>query len=322
MRALFVVVSAFALGACIGSFLNVVIYRLPRADEGLSLTHPRLSLCPSCGKTIKWYDNIPLLSYFALLGRCRACKAKISLRYFAVELLTAGLFTYLAVRLIGDRAPTGEAIALFAVLAALASALVAVTFIDIEFRIIPDRIDLPGIALAPLIALAVPALHLGHRDLETLRLALVDPAANPRLYAVLASLVGIAVGGGVIWLVGFLGSIAFRKEAMGLGDVKLLAMIGGYLGWKGALLALLLACFSGAAIGIVVKLVTKDPYIPFGPFLALGALFMVLFRVEIIHFMTVTYPSWFQLGRGGAMGAPAMRAARRNGFCQQAVIVI
>jgi leader peptidase (prepilin peptidase)/N-methyltransferase len=299
-RALFIAVAAFAFGAVIGSFLNVVIYRLPRADEGLSLTKPRLSLCPHCGVTIHWYDNVPLLSYFLLRGRCRACKAPISIRYFLVELLTAALFTLLAMRVLG-RGFTAEGAARLAVLATLTAALVAVTFIDIEFRIIPDRIDLPGIALAPLISVAVPSLHLGHRDLETLG---VTAALDPRAYAAFCSLLGIVAGGGVIFLIGVLGTLAFKKEAMGLGDVKLLAMIGGFLGWKGALLALLLACFAGAAIGIVVKLLTKDPYIPFGPFLALGALFVILWREEILEFLFVTYPSLFRPRGGDLMPRP------------------
>jgi leader peptidase (prepilin peptidase)/N-methyltransferase len=290
-RAVFIPSAAFALGAIIGSFLNVVIYRLPRANQGLSLTHPRLSLCPACGATIRWYDNIPLVSYFLLLGRCRACRTKIPLRYFGVELLTASLFAVLAIRFLGD-AMTPERAGLFAVYAALLASFVAVTFIDVEHLIIPDAIDIPGMVLAPALSAVLPALHLGHGDLETLRIHALDPALEPRLYAVLASLLGLVVGGGVIWLIGVVGSAIARKEAMGFGDVKLLAMIGGYLGWKGAIFSLLLASFAGSILGIPIKLATRESHIPFGPFLVLGAALVIFFRHEIVTFIFVTYPEW------------------------------
>jgi leader peptidase (prepilin peptidase)/N-methyltransferase len=281
LRATFILAGAFTLGAVIGSFLNVVIFRLPREDEGLTVTWPRLSICPECRTTIPWYDNIPLVSYFVLLGRCRACRKQIPLRYFGVELLTASLFCFLAWRLLLPD-PALDRAALFAVQALLVAALVAVTFIDIDFRIIPDKIDIPGMLLAPVASALVPALHLGRGDLETLGIAAVDPAASPRLYAALASVLGIAVGGGIIWLIGILGTIAFKKDAMGFGDVKLLAMIGGYVGWKGVLLALFVGCLAGSVIGIVVRLATKDPYIPFGPFLSLGALVVILWYSEVV----------------------------------------
>lgn len=303
LRATLFTAFAFALGAVVGSFLNVVIYRLPRGDEGLTVSHPRRSLCPRCGATIRWYDNIPLISYFVLLGKCRACRAPISLRYFCVELLTASLFAYLGSRFLAPSPAALDDVALFTVYSVIVAALIAITFIDIDLMIIPDAIDVPGIVLAPLAAFAVPALHLGWGgvrpdDLETLGLApaLIDPLTSPRLYAVAASAIGIIVGGGVIWAIGWLGTLAFKKEAMGFGDVKLLAMIGGYIGWKGTLIALFLGCLSGAAIGVVVKLLTKDSYIPFGPFLALGALIVILWRPEVTEFLFVTYPRIVRLG--------------------------
>jgi leader peptidase (prepilin peptidase)/N-methyltransferase len=275
---------AFAFGAIIGSFLNVVIHRLPRGDEGLSISKPRLSVCPKCGETIRGYDNIPLISYFILAGRCRACRAPISLRYFIVELLTASLFAGLAVRF-------AHAPGLLAAYAAFSAALIAVTFIDIDHQIIPDKIDLPGMALAPAVSAIFPALHQGGSsggfpDLATLGLSI----ELPRVAAALSSVIGIAIGAGVIYLVRVLGSVVFRKEAMGFGDVKLLGMIGGYLGWKGALLALLLGCLTGAVIGMGVKIASRNPYIPFGPFLSLGALLVVLWRAEVVHFIFVRWP--------------------------------
>jgi leader peptidase (prepilin peptidase) / N-methyltransferase len=185
---------------------------------------------------------------------------------------------------------------MIAVYAGLVAALIACTFIDIDLRIIPDKIDLPGMALAPVLSAAFPGLHgygdargtPRYDDLATLGLTV----ENPHVAAVIASVLGIICGAGVIYVIGVLGSIAFRKEAMGFGDVKLLGMIGGYLGWKGVLLALLLGCFAGAAIGIIVNLVTKDPYIPFGPFLSVGALLVILWRGEIIWFLTVWWPGF------------------------------
>ncbi len=283
---------AFVFGAIIGSFLNVVIYRLPRADEGLSISHPRLSLCPQCKATIRGYDNIPLLSYFILKGRCRACRAKIPLRYFVVELLTASLFAYLAVLYQPHWA-------LAAVYAALTAALIAVTFIDIDLMIIPDKIDIPGMVLAPAISAALPALH-QNGDLASLGLSI----GSPHLAAAVSSGLGIAVGAGIIWLIALAaeGVLALlrrlrwteKTEAMGFGDVKLLGMIGGFLGWKGVLLTLLLACFAGSAIGIVLRLVTKDSYIPFGPFLSLGALGVILWRAEVVHFIFDVWPRLFR----------------------------
>jgi leader peptidase (prepilin peptidase)/N-methyltransferase len=307
MRDLIFIGFAFALGAAIGSFLNVVIYRLPLRDEGLSLTEPRYSRCPNCGASIRWHDNIPLLSYFALGARCRACKAPISIRYFCVELLTAVVFAALAVHhlvphtTIGGAAPAnppGASLALFGVHGVLLAALIAVTFIDIDFEIIPDRIDIPGIILAPLISFLVPALHSG-ADFEAIRglsglLGFDLPQglglASPRVQALVASVLGIAVGAGVIWIVGVLGELAFRKEAMGFGDVKLLGMVGGYVGFTGALLTLLVASLTGAIVGIVIKLATGERYIPFGPFLSIGAALILVFRPQVVHAVFELYP--------------------------------
>jgi leader peptidase (prepilin peptidase)/N-methyltransferase len=289
---------AFALGAVIGSFLNVVIYRLPRAEEGLTVAYPAQSFCPQCKEPIRGYDNVPIISYFVLAGKCRKCKAKIPLRYFFVELFTATLFALLAIR-------HEPHYALAAVYAAVTAALIACTFIDIDLQIIPDKIDIPGMVLAPLASALVPTLHgrvdangvWTFRDLGVHVLSLnVDvpvPLGEPRLAAALSSVVGIAAGAGVIWVIGVLGSVVFRKEAMGFGDVKLLGMIGGFIGWKGVLIALLLACFAGAVIGVIVKLATKDPYIPFGPFLSLGALCMMAARAEVEHVIYVWYPGLF-----------------------------
>jgi leader peptidase (prepilin peptidase)/N-methyltransferase len=279
---LFVPAFAFALGAVIGSFLNVVIYRLPRKAEGLSISHPRLSYCPKCGTTIRGYDNIPLLSYFILGARCRACRVKIPIRYFCVELLTACLFGGLAIQ----HQPEWGVIAVYA---AATAGLISVSFIDIDLEIIPDEISIPGMILAPLAAAAVPEL-LPPGDLATLRIAIGEPHAA----AAVASLVGIGVGAAIIYVIGVLGKLVFRRDAMGFGDVKLFGFIGGVLGWKGVLLALLIACLAGAVVGLVKLAVTRDSTIPFGPFLSLGAVAVMLWRSEIVHFIFVDYPSFIR----------------------------
>jgi leader peptidase (prepilin peptidase)/N-methyltransferase len=220
------------IGLVIGSFLNVVIARVP---ERRSLVHPR-SACPGCGTTIAWYDNIPILSFLALRGRCRACAITIPWRYPMVESLTAALFlaAYLAF------GPTLDAV----VAAVLLAALVAITAIDLQCQIIPDVISLPGI-LAGCLA-----------NVATGRVPWVD------------SLLGILVGGGLFMVI-----ILASGGGMGGGDMKLGAMLGAFLGWKVLLVAVFVAVILGGTLALALiasgKRGRKDP-IPFGPFLAAG----------------------------------------------------
>jgi leader peptidase (prepilin peptidase)/N-methyltransferase len=269
---------AAVFGAMLGSFLNVVIYRLPRKE---SLAWPG-SHCPECGTPIRWYDNVPIVSWLVLAGKCRACRKPIPFRYPLVEALTGALTALLAWRFLTGPGPVDGV--RFGVSLLFTAALVAVAFIDIALRIIPDRITKPGMVVAPVISLLVPALH---------RVAWL-PGLSPGAAALLLSLAGMAVGAGSIWMMGVIGKVAFRKEAMGFGDVKLMGLIGGFLGPVGVLLAVLLACVAGSVIGILAWLVTRDHYIPFGPFLSLGAFAVLVFRPEVVHFFTVTYPSLFR----------------------------
>jgi len=217
-------------GLVIGSFLNVVIARLP---ERRSLWRPG-SACPACGAAIAWYDNIPMLSFLALRGRCRACDVAISWRYPAVELLTAAAFlgAWLAF------GPTGR----FVVASALLAALIAITVIDLEHQIIPDVITLPGIVAGVLIGMGTGTW--------------------------LDSLIGVLVGGGVFFVI-----ILVQPGGMGGGDMKLGGMLGAFLGWKVLLFSLFVAVTLGGALAIALLATglrgRKDP-IPFGPFLALG----------------------------------------------------
>ncbi|MCM8765443.1 MAG: prepilin peptidase [Candidatus Omnitrophica bacterium] len=226
-----------------GSFLNVCISRLP---EGKSIIFPR-SFCPNCKKTILWYDNIPLLSYFLLRGRCRYCKTKISFRYFFVELLTASLFLFFYKKF----GITAE----FFIYTALFSSLIVSTFIDLKYQIIPDVISLSGIILGLLLSLIFPQIQ----------------GESSHLSALAESFWGLFVGGGMIWFTGVLGKLIFRKEAMGFGDVKLMMMLGAFLGWKKVILTFFLAPFLGIIFGIISLIKTKSHYIPYGPFLSLAS---------------------------------------------------
>lgn len=235
----FVAVVAFLAGLNIGSFLNVVIWRLPRGE----MLGKKRSHCPGCDAQIAWFDNIPLVSWIVLRGRCRACKTAISARYPLVELLTGVLFL-LAVYAYPDELPTAGLVA------AYLAALVAITFIDLDHRIIPDRITKPGMVIVLLVA-PISVLHA--EPLMSFSVAGLKPALNAYIHAA----AGIAVGAGVILAIRIIGSWILRKEAMGLGDVKLLGLIGGVVGPLQALYALAIGCLAGALIGGVMAIVGK-----------------------------------------------------------------
>jgi len=243
---------AFIFAICFGSFLNVLIYRLPNE---MSLIKPD-SHCPKCNTPIKFYDNIPILSYLILGAKCRHCRAPISIRYPLVEAL-AGALVVLAFFHFGFNIRGFET-------ALLSLLFIPIFFIDLERRIIPDQLDLPWIVIGLAISF-VPGALVGWRE----------------------SLIGIAVGGGVFFLVMWLGEKAFKKEAMGFGDVKFAAMLGAFIGWKGLLLVLVLASFIGSIVGIALIILSgrrgKSTYVPFGPFLVIAALTTIYFGAEIIN---------------------------------------
>ncbi len=271
-------------GLVVGSFLNVCIFRLPR--NCMSLVRPR-SRCPRCLGLVAWHDNIPVFSWIALGGRCRHCRAPISPRYALVELLTGALFLYAGWRnLYGSPAPGPERAVRFAVESAFVGAMIACTFIDLDFRILPDEITIPGTIVALGASAMFPFLH------EPLPVAV----RGPHLAALAASALGALVGGGAIYLVGLFGRLVFRKEAMGLGDVKYMAMAGALLGWRGVLLTFVLACLFGSIFGIgKFAAVRRMGYVPFGPFLSLGALAM-LFWAPWVDRAIRTYLGLFRRG--------------------------
>jgi len=241
---------AFIAGAMIGSFLNVCIARVP---AGESVVYPP-SHCPRCGSPIRSWDNIPLISYLVLRGRCRACRGRISLRYPVVEVLT-GLFAVLLVARF-DLSPA------LVVAAVFVAALIVVSFIDLDHQIIPDVISLPGIVVG---------------------LALSATGYGPPL---LDSIIGVLCGGGILWGVAAGYYALTGREGMGGGDIKLLAMIGAFLGWRAVLVTLVLGSMSGALVGLGLMLTrganTRVP-IPFGPFLACGAVCALFYGDALIY---------------------------------------
>lgn len=267
---------AGVLGAIIGSFLNVVIHRLPLEE---SIVFPN-SRCPSCGAVIPFYDNVPVLSYLLLGGRCRGCRERISPRYPAVELITALLF-------VGVIWHTGLTAALPFDLV-FVSALVALIFIDAEHMILPNAITYPGIAFAIVARLAIPYL-MGQPHFDDLPGLMEGIFQEWPLWA--ASLGGAAlgalIGGGSLWLMGWTWEKLRGIEAMGLGDVKMMFMVGAYLGWRLTILTIFMGVFSGSIIGIVVMVAQgrRDLkiYLPFGIFLGIGAIGALLFGVQVVE---------------------------------------
>lgn len=267
-------------GAIIGSFLNVVIHRLPREE---SIVFPN-SRCPSCSALIGAMDNIPVLSYAILRGRCRNCRAPISWRYPAVELLTALL--YAGVFLIDVYLRGGVAYTILFDLIFI-SALVALIFIDAEHMLLPNAITYPGILFAILARIALPYL-VGPYAFDDLPSLWYGHLYSWPLWS--ASLVGAALGalagGGSLWLIGWLWERLRGVEAMGLGDVKMMFMVGAYLGWRLTILTIFFGVLSGsiAGVGLMAKRKERDMQmqLPFGIFLGIGSIFALLFGSRII----------------------------------------
>ena len=236
----------FLAGLCIGSFLNVCIWRIPR-DE--SIVWPG-SHCPACNHAIAPWDNLPLLSWVFLGGKCRHCRAPISPRYFVVELLTGALFAGLWL-VHGWTLQTP--VYLF-----FTAALILGTFVDFDHLILPDRVTIGGMVAGPILSFAFPALQ----------------GQTERLPALVLSLIGLAVGYGLLWLVATIGRAILKREAMGMGDVKLLGAIGACLGWPAVLFTIFVSSLSGTLLGFTLIALGKKELqskIPYGPHIALAA---------------------------------------------------
>ncbi len=239
---------AFLLGTAIGSFLNVVMYRMPKR---ISIIKPN-SFCPHCKKPIKWYENIPLVSYIVLRGKCSNCGKPISVRYFIVELITGCVFLYLFSRF-------GLSFS-FLFYAYFFSVLIAISGIDFVYQVIPDILSMPGILIGLLFHLIQGTF--------------------------LVSLIGAIFGGGLILLIRFLGGAIYKKEVMGLGDVYLTAMIGAFVGFPFIIPAIFIGALVGAILGVIFVISTgqsRESPIPFGPFLSFGGMAAIIFEPQIIQ---------------------------------------
>ncbi len=257
MPPVFIDIAIFIFGTLIGSFLNVCIYRIP---AGQSIVAPA-SRCSHCQTPIRWYQNIPILSYLVLRGKCASCGVTISVRYPLVEALTGVLFLLVYMR--------------FGMLWAtpvywlLAASLVVITFIDLDHQIIPDVISLPGIPIGFVLTFFVAGLS--WRD----------------------SLLGVLVGGGSLACVAGIYYLLTRNEGMGMGDIKLLAMLGAFMGWKAILPTIFIGSLIGSLVGVPLMLIKRASgklAIPFGPFLSLGAVVYLLWGPDLISW----YLSFFR----------------------------
>ena len=283
-------------GACLCSFLNVCICRIPL---GLSVAHPR-SRCCTCEHPIPWYLNIPMLSWFMLRGRCHHCQAPIAFRYPLVEGLTAALFLlvwmqYVSALLVPDLAtawhPTESLMkappvhgGLLSLVPILTPWLVPIhwlaifglllgTFVDLDHYILPDRVTIGGMILGLTLSPLVPLLH----------------GTNLPWTALMRAGIGCAVGFGSLWLVATLGSLAFRKEAMGFGDVKLMGAVGAFLGWQSVVFTIIVSSFLGSLVGIALILAGKRQMqgrIPYGPFIAAAAMIWIFWGPLLFNLYT------------------------------------
>lgn len=258
--ALFLAVAA-GLGLLFGSFLNVCIVRWPALE---SVVHPR-SRCPQCGNLIAWYDNMPVLSWLVLRARCRHCRLPIPWRYPAIELLTGAIWFAAALR---------YGMELEALRAAVfGTLLLGIAVTDAREYIIPDEFSIGGTVIGVLFAVAAP---------------FVLPPPDPHAIGWPASLIGAATGFGLLWIVAWLGAKAFGKDAMGGGDIKMMAMIGAFLGWQGVLLTLFLGALAGTIVFLPLKLAGRDKLVPFGIFLALGAALCWIAGPALIDWYRIT----------------------------------
>jgi leader peptidase (prepilin peptidase)/N-methyltransferase len=244
-------VVVFMFGACWGSFLNVCIYRIPAE---LSVVKPR-SRCPKCMTDLAWKDNIPILGWIFLGGKCRYCKAPISARYPSIELLTAILFTLVWLRFAYNPVVVPYGLLVFG--------LILGSMVDFDEMWIPDRCTIGGMIIGPVFSLILPAMH----------------GAETHLGGLIQSLIGLAVGFGSLWSVALIGKLVLKKDAMGFGDVKLMGALGAFLGWQSIIFIVFVSSLLGTIVGVTfIALGNKEwqSKIPFGPYIALAAMIWML----------------------------------------------
>lgn len=261
-----IAIFVFVFGAIIGSFLNVCIHRLPKNE---SVVFPG-SHCPNCHRAILWYDNVPFLSYLMLAGRCRFCESKISFRYLLVEFITAVLI--LLLYLTFGLSPKFFAYSVFT------CGLIVATFVDFAIQEIPDQISIGGIVVGLAAAVIFPSIF--------------DTVS--RFGSGLNSFLGVIAGGASIFLLNLFGTVMFKdkvkslgiESAMGDGDVKLMAMMGAFLGWKLVLFTFFIAPVFGSIAGLILKIKDGRQIIPYGPYLSLAAIIAIFFGNRILNLLS------------------------------------
>ena len=284
---------SFAFGACVASFLNVVIWRVPRGE---SIVSPP-SHCPKCGAAIRWWQNVPILSWVVLRGKCANCRAPISPRYILVELLGGGLFLaaflHIFARADFPLGPSSTRLLADAAVTLLVywiwiSLMIVGSMIDFDHKLLPDFVTVGGMILGGLFHAAQslflffnPSVHSPAASVPHSIIRLFD-------YSIISSLLGLAFGFGLLWLIRFLGSVAFRREAMGLGDVFLMGAVGALFGPVAVLVTLILSSFFGSLVGLSMVALSKTKFgrfveIPYGPYICLGCLAWMFCGPELVQ---------------------------------------
>ena len=263
---------AFWLGACVASFLNVVIWRVPRGE---SIVRPP-SHCPKCGAPIRWWQNVPILSWIALRGRCANCREPISPRYILVEALGAALFLAVFLRF-GLYRPLGWSIVRIVVMWIWVSLMIVGSFIDYDLQLLPDFVTVGGMVLGVAVAVLNTVFFVPYGGVTAL----------DRFMPLMMSIGGLAFGFGLLWLVRFLGSKAFKREAMGMGDVFLMGAVGALFGPVAVLATLVLSSVAGSLVGLGMILAAKTRLgrftaIPYGPYICIGCLAWMFFGHELL----------------------------------------
>lgn len=255
------------LGMATGSFLNVCIHRIP---NGKSIIFPGSS-CIKCGNSLKWYDNIPILSYLMLHGRCRRCRCNISIRYVLVELFTGLITAGLLYKLffLGDKS-----LSVVIIYILLAHMLIVITCIDLEYMIIPNCLTYPGMAVIFTLSIILPGVFEETGSIVGDGNTIIDGRVQSLLY----SLYGFFVSGGIVYITAIAGRLVFKKESMGIGDVKLMCMAGGIIGWKLGVVVFFVAPFFGLLMAIPMKVIKNVQLIPYAPFLSFAILLVIFFQ--------------------------------------------
>ena len=267
---------SFWLGACIASFLNVVIWRVPRGE---SIVSPP-SHCPKCGAAIRWWQNIPILSWLALRGKCSSCRAPISPRYIFVETLGGCLFLAAFLRLWMPQVPIWISVVHLLVMWIWISLMIVGSFIDFDLQLLPDFTTVGGMILGVAEAAVFSGFNFAYGSG-------LGASVWAKLAPIIHSLVGLAFGFGLMWLVRWLGSKAFKREAMGMGDVLLMGAVGALFGPEAVLAVIMLSSVFGSIVGLGMILASKAKFgrfvaIPYGPYICLGCLAWMFFGAELV----------------------------------------